>query len=112
MRILRLFLVACAAVVVHGWEEQDIHIFKLNERVVSFKGRKDIDFYSLLGVSKDAPFKDIQQSFRSLSRKLHPDRNPGNKMAAEVRAPFGSCSLVSGHVFQGSGSHGTNDVTT
>ncbi|GGC49159.1 DnaJ C-terminal domain-containing protein [Chelatococcus reniformis] len=41
----------------------------------------DADPYELLGVARDASQKDIQQAFRQLAKKLHPDLNPGDKDA-------------------------------
>lgn len=41
------------------------------------------DYYKILGVSKDASQDEIKKSFRKLSLKFHPDRNPGNKKAEE-----------------------------
>ena len=43
------------------------------------------DFYSVLGVKKNASEKDIRQAFRKLARQYHPDVNPGN---AEAEARF------------------------
>jgi curved DNA-binding protein len=37
------------------------------------------DFYSVLGVPKDADAASIKKSYRKLARDLHPDKNPGNK---------------------------------
>src|SRR5213593_2752437 len=37
------------------------------------------DYYSTLGVAKNATAKDIKQAFRKLARKLHPDVNPGDR---------------------------------
>jgi len=39
------------------------------------------DYYSILGVAKTAPEKEIKQAYRKLARKHHPDVNPGDKSA-------------------------------
>jgi curved DNA-binding protein len=41
------------------------------------------DYYEILGVPPNAEKKVIQQTFRKLARKVHPDVNPGNKEAEE-----------------------------
>ncbi len=41
------------------------------------------DYYAILGVASNADKKVIQQTYRQLARKLHPDVNPGNKEAEE-----------------------------
>ncbi len=41
------------------------------------------DYYEILGVSPTADKKAIQQTYRQLARKHHPDVNPGNKDAEE-----------------------------
>ena len=39
------------------------------------------DFYKALGVSEDASESDIKKAYRKLSRKYHPDLNPGDEQA-------------------------------
>lgn len=41
------------------------------------------DYYSILGVSKDADQKAIRQAFRKLARQYHPDVNPDDKNAED-----------------------------
>ena len=44
----------------------------------------DKDYYSVLGVNRDASEREIKQAYRRLARKYHPDVNPGDK-SAEAR---------------------------
>jgi len=44
-------------------------------------GEKDL--YKILEVNKDASQEDIKKSYRKLSMKYHPDRNPDDKKAEE-----------------------------
>jgi DnaJ-class molecular chaperone len=43
------------------------------------------DYYSVLGVPKDSPQKDIKSAYRKLARKWHPDANPENVKQAEEK---------------------------
>ncbi len=40
-----------------------------------------LDYYAVLGVSKDAAEEEIKRSYRKLALQHHPDRNPGNSEA-------------------------------
>jgi DnaJ-class molecular chaperone len=42
-----------------------------------------VDFYSLLGLKRSASEVEIKQAYRKMAFRYHPDRNPGDKQAAE-----------------------------
>ncbi|MSP15433.1 MAG: molecular chaperone DnaJ [Myxococcales bacterium] len=41
------------------------------------------DYYEILGVARDADDATIKKSYRRLAMELHPDRNPGDKIAED-----------------------------
>ena len=45
----------------------------------------DEDYYSILGVDRDANKDEIKKAFNTLVKKYHPDKNPDNKKEAEKK---------------------------
>ncbi len=52
------------------------------------------DYYSLLGVAKDADAVVIKSAFRKLAMKFHPDRNPGDAEAEKKFKEIGEAYEV------------------
>lgn len=52
-----------------------------NYRVVS---RCKVDYYSVLGIKKDATVLEIKKNFRTLALKFHPDKHIGNPEKQEI----------------------------
>ncbi|KAG8532590.1 uncharacterized protein KY384_002467 [Bacidia gigantensis] len=42
-----------------------------------------MDFYKLLSLDKGASDREIKKAYRTLSKKYHPDKNPGNETASQ-----------------------------
>jgi molecular chaperone DnaJ len=52
------------------------------------------DFYTMLGVAKDAEPAAIKKAYRKLARQLHPDHNPGDSKAEERFKDIGEAYAV------------------
>ena len=54
----------------------------------------ELDYYEVLGVSRDASAEQIKRSYRKLAMKWHPDRNPGDHDAEEKFKELGEAYEV------------------
>lgn len=54
------------------------------------------DYYSILGVNRDATQEEIKKAYRSLALDYHPDRNPKDKEAEEIFKEIGEAYAVLG----------------
>lgn len=52
---------------------------------MSSNKKKDLSYYEILNVSRNASKQDIKKAFRKLGLKWHPDRNLKNKKKAETK---------------------------
>lgn len=56
-----------------------------------------IDYYKILGVSKNASESDIKKAYRKLARKFHPDLNPNDKQAEQRFKEINEANEVLSH---------------
>jgi len=54
----------------------------------------ELDYYEVLGVSRDADAEQIKRAYRKLAMKWHPDRNPDNHEAEEQFKALGEAYEV------------------
>jgi len=53
--------------------------------------KMEIDYYEVLGVSRDSDGDTIKKAYRKLAMQYHPDKNPGDKAAEDK---FKECSVA------------------
>jgi curved DNA-binding protein len=56
-----------------------------------------IDYYKILGISKNATESDIKKAYRKLARKYHPDLNPNDKQAEKKFKEINEANEVLSH---------------
>ena len=56
-----------------------------------------IDYYKILGISKNATEKDIKKAYRKLARKYHPDLTPNDKAAEQKFKEVNEANEVLSH---------------
>lgn len=56
-----------------------------------------VDYYSILGVEKNASEADIKKAYRKLARKYHPDLNPNDKEAEQKFKALNEANEVLSH---------------
>ena len=56
------------------------------EATEKLKQAKHVDYYEILGVSKQASISEIKEAYRSMVRKWHPDRYPDKEQKKKAEA--------------------------
>ena len=54
----------------------------------------DNDYYKTMGLSRNASAKEIKKAYHNLSKTYHPDKNPGDAVAAEKFAEINNGTVV------------------
>lgn len=71
-----------------------------------------VDYYSLLGLKRDASPEDVKGAFRKLVFQYHPDRNPNDKAAAEkLRGVLEAYGVLSDSAKRASYDHATRSAS-
>ncbi|RMY95007.1 hypothetical protein D0861_00950 [Hortaea werneckii] len=86
LRAALLLLVCLCATLTLAWTKEDHEIFRLNDELQSHEGH-NATFYTFLGIKPSASQEDINKAYRTLSRRLHPDKARSNWIANYNKPP-------------------------
>uniref|UniRef100_U5EV74 Putative molecular chaperone n=1 Tax=Corethrella appendiculata TaxID=1370023 RepID=U5EV74_9DIPT len=70
------------------------YTFLLNFLLLIALSKAGRDFYSILGVSKNAKTNEIKKAYRRLAKELHPDKNKDDPQASEKFQDLGAAYEV------------------
>lgn len=74
--IIYIFSLALLCEKINAWDSDELQMFDLVEEVKE-------NFYDFFGVSQTADVSEIKRTYRKLSAKLHPDKNPDDPNAED-----------------------------
>lgn len=78
-----------------AWSKEDHEIFRLQDELQSHEG-PNTTFYTFLAVPPTASPADINKAYRTLSRRLHPDKARSNWIANYNKPPPSNAKPASG----------------
>jgi len=74
-------------------KDQGVHNF-LNKANTALKQSKEVNYYKVLGVARDATQRQIKKAYRKLAMELHPDRIDGVEEKEKAAIEFQKVALA------------------